>query len=194
MFYPPYLVYGSVIDVVIMAGGKGSRLGGIKKQFLEVCGRRLIDVALTVAKEINSRKIRICLSKEDTVFVGNIGDPMVEVVLCPGLGYVEDLNYILGLSDFPVIVLPADIPFLTSNILRRFLDLAQKESADVVTLMVCRNSKCRESGISLFRSIGGSWINIYFEEHPELRDIDTVEDMAWAENLCGSMEEIEKQK
>lgn len=183
-----------MLDVVIMAGGKGTRLGGVKKQFLKVCGRRLIDVALEVAKEINSRRILICLSREDSILIGNVENPKVEVVLCPGQGYVEDLNYILRFSQFPVLVLPADMPFLTSDILKRFLEVAQEELADVVTLMICRNNECRESGISLFRSFGGSWVNVYFEECPELKDIDTIEDMIWAENICGSTEEIEKQR
>ncbi|MEM4513494.1 MAG: NTP transferase domain-containing protein [Ignisphaera sp.] len=183
-----------MVDAVVMAGGRGSRLGGVKKQLLEVCGRRLIDVALTAAKEINSSKIRVCIKKEDAPLVGIIEDPKIEVILCPGLGYVEDLNYILSSSNFPVIVLPADMPFLTSNVLKKFLDLAQKETADVVTLMVCKNGNCRESGISFFRRAGGSWVNVYFEEHPELRDIDTVDDMKWAESLCDSMEGIGKQR
>ncbi|MEM4788437.1 MAG: NTP transferase domain-containing protein [Ignisphaera sp.] len=183
-----------MFDVVIMAGGKGLRLGGIKKQFLRICGTRLIDVALEAAREINSRRILICLSREDSTLMGDVEDPRVEVVLCPGQGYVEDLNYILRLSRFPVLVLPADMPFLTSDVLNKFLDVAQGELADVVTLMICKNNECRESGISLFRSFGGSWVNVYFEERPELRDVDTMEDMAWVESICGSMEEIEKQR
>jgi adenosylcobinamide-phosphate guanylyltransferase len=40
------------MKVLIMAGGKGSRLGGVKKPFLRICGRRLIDVVVEVAKDI----------------------------------------------------------------------------------------------------------------------------------------------
>ncbi|MEM4763043.1 MAG: hypothetical protein QXH78_03315, partial [Desulfurococcaceae archaeon] len=90
--------------------------------------------------------------------------------------------------------LPADIPLLTPDVLREFLDVAQGELADVITLMVCRNNECRESGISLFKSFGGSWVNVYFKERPELRDIDTMEDIVWVKSICGSTEEIEKLK
>lgn len=183
-----------MLDVVIMAGGKGLRLGGVKKQFLRICGKRLIDVALEVAREINSERILICLTKEDLVFIGEVKDSKVEVVLCPGQGYVEDLNYILRLSRFPVLVLPADMPLLTSDVLREFLDVAQGELADVITLMVCRDNECRESGISLFKGLGGSWVNVYFKERPELKDIDTMEDIMWVKSICDSTEEIERLK
>ena len=32
-------------DAVILAGGRGSRLGGVRKPELEVSGRRLLDAA-----------------------------------------------------------------------------------------------------------------------------------------------------
>ena len=33
-------------DAIVLAGGRGSRLGGIRKPELAVAGRRLVDVAL----------------------------------------------------------------------------------------------------------------------------------------------------
>lgn len=39
------------LDAVILAGGRGSRLGGVSKGDLEVGGRRLIDVALGAAHD-----------------------------------------------------------------------------------------------------------------------------------------------
>lgn len=182
-----------MIDVVVMAGGKGSRLGGIRKQFLTVCGRRLIDIALEIGKHIG-RRVYVCVSKDDVVLLENVAKDNIEVVVCSGLGYVEDLSYILKLVRLPVLVLPADMPFLTLNTVERFLDVAQKEQTDVVTLMVCKGSTCEETGISFFRSVGGKWVNVYFDYSPELRDIDTFDDLKWAEELCGSTEAIERPK
>lgn len=180
-----------MIDAVVMAGGKGSRLGGVKKQFLKVCGRRLVDISLEIAKNIG-RKVYVCITEEDVVLLGKVVEDNVVVVVCPGLGYVEDLNYVFKLVQFPVLVLPADIPFLTLDIVKKFLEIAQEKQANVVTLMVCRGSICRETGISFFKNVSGDWINVYFDYSPELRDIDTFEDLMWAENLCGSTEGIEK--
>lgn len=176
-----------------MAGGMGLRLGGVKKFFLKVCGRRLIDVVISVAKNIENRnKIYVCMRSEDVDSI-ECGED-VEVVVCPGLGYVEDLSFMLQKIRLPVLVLPADMPFLSTEIVEKFLVEAFKYNVDVVTLVVCRNNVCRESGISLFKNYGGEWINVFFDDIYELRDVDTYEDLVWAEKLCESMGEIEKQE
>ncbi len=51
-------------DAVILAGGRGSRLGGVSKPELEVDGRRLLDAALAAAS-----------GAERTVVVGDVGVP-----------------------------------------------------------------------------------------------------------------------
>ncbi|MGC9149334.1 MAG: NTP transferase domain-containing protein [Sulfolobales archaeon] len=38
------------IDIVIMAGGKGSRLGGLEKPLLKICGERIIDHVIREVK------------------------------------------------------------------------------------------------------------------------------------------------
>jgi adenosylcobinamide-phosphate guanylyltransferase len=173
------------MKVLIMAGGKGSRLGGVKKPFLRICGRRLIDVVVEVAKDIaKDDKVYVCLPGEDTPYLSGLED--VNSIECPGKNYVEDLVYALERVGTPVLVLPADIPFLTADIVKEFLQKAQDLEGDVVTLMVCGKDGCRESGISLFRGLGGSWSNVYFDEVPQLRDVDTYEDLKWVEEVCGS--------
>ncbi len=183
------------MNVVIMAGGKGSRLGGMKKPLLEVCGVKLIDRALTVAKTINGvDKIFVCVGKDDLNAFKDYGDEKTAVVLCPGQGYVEDLIFILKRVSFPVLVLPADIPFLSNRVVMEFLNKALECKTDVATLNLCKGSECGEVGISLFRGLGGSWCNIYFDytKEKELRDIDTYEDLQWAMGLCESMEDLKR--
>ncbi|MEL9939622.1 MAG: NTP transferase domain-containing protein [Ignisphaera sp.] len=179
------------MDVIIMAGGKGSRLGGVKKYFLEICNRKLIEVSLEVALSLGiDGRIVVCARSEDVPLIKSL--KKVDVVECPGIDYVTDLAYILEKARFPVLVLPADIPFLTVDAVKSFLDKVTNSKADVVTLAICKDGVCRESGISLFRRSKGTWENIYFEESKELRDIDTVEDLLWAKSQCGSMEGTEK--
>lgn len=177
-----------------MAGGKGTRLGGLKKPFLSICGKRLIDVVLGVATGIRGKKkIYICLGREDSAVLGNTLGDSVEVIVCPGAGYVDDLNYILSIVDLPALVLPADMPFLSKEIVEEFLIKAQTTIADVITLVACRKSVCRETGISFFRKISGDWVNIYFDDRLELLDVDTHEELAEVLRICGSTEAIEKQ-
>lgn len=44
-------------DAVILAGGRGSRLGGASKGDLEVGGRRLVDIAVSAAREAGAARI-----------------------------------------------------------------------------------------------------------------------------------------
>lgn len=177
------------MDVVIMAGGRGSRLGGAKKPLLVVCGRRLVDVAIDVAKAVGE-KVYLCSRDEYIEHLSGLSD--VVAVRCPGLGYVEDLSHILRIVSPPVLVLPSDMPFLTRRAVESFVKKALGLSVDVVTLTVCKDSICRETGISLFKGVEGSWANIYVSYSPEYLDIDTPEDLRRAEELCASMEGIER--
>lgn len=180
-----------LMDIIIMAGGKGRRLGGINKPFLDICGRKLINVSLSVSTKLMYKgKIYVCLKNNDLKFVKNMNlTKNVVLVKCPGLGYVKDLNYILKIVNFPVLILPADMPFLSKTVVEKFVKKALNSKKDVVTLMVCKKDSCKEVGISLFKKAKGSWENIYFNEIPELRDIDTFEDVKWARRICASMEE-----
>lgn len=77
------------VDVIIVAGGRGSRMGGIDKATVKVDGRRLIDIqldALTSLPEINEIVVvstrglelrpGITLAQEDPPFAG----PLAAVV------------------------------------------------------------------------------------------------------------------
>lgn len=44
-------------DAVILAGGRGSRLGGVSKGELEIGGRRLVDIAVVAARDAGARRI-----------------------------------------------------------------------------------------------------------------------------------------
>ncbi|PNV81588.1 MAG: hypothetical protein C0179_01930 [Fervidicoccus sp.] len=179
------------MDIVIMAGGRGERLGGLKKPFLIICGKRLIDVSIDAAEKVRGNgKVYVCMREED---LGKVeGREGVQAVECPGLGYVKDLSLILKRVTFPALILPGDMPFLSREALERFLDKALNSKADVVTLVKMRSGSAEETGISLFNREGGSWENVYFNEDRDLLDIDTPEDLKKAVELCGSTEEGEK--
>jgi len=172
-----------VETVVVMAGGLGTRLGGVRKPLMSICGRRLVDVAVSAAREAAPcAKVLICARHGDRELLGDVG---AEVLECPGRGYVEDLAYALARARLPALVLPADMPFLSPSVLRLFLEEAARIGEDVVTLVAC-GSSCRVTGISLFRSVGGSWRDVVLVDSPELRDVDTVEDLKWALDACES--------
>lgn len=182
------------IDIVIMAGGKGSRLGGLPKPLLEICGEKIINRVVRVARELRPRRIFICTRSEYAAYIEDLVTENTEILVCPGRDYVEDLNYVFTKTIFPVLVLPSDTPFITSNLLRRFLEKALEMSIPIINLIRCSEDKCVETGVSLFHEPRGEWFNVIFPDTPELRDIDVPEDLEWAEGLCEYTEEIEKRE
>ncbi len=177
-----------------MAGGRGSRLGGVDKPLLKICGERIIDHAVKEAKKISHRKIIICTKKEYMDELVLLREYDVEILECLGRDYVEDLNIALSKIEFPALILPADTPFITSEIINRFIEEAGKNRSDIITLMRCRENICVETGVSLFNKSSGGWRNIYFIDSIELLDIDTREDLLRAEKQCEYMEELEKRE
>jgi len=184
-------IRGFKLNIIIMAGGRATRLKGIKKPLLNLCGKRLIDVVVSIAKElVGDGRVYICVSNYTKELTNESFGEDVEVILCPGKGYVEDLNYVLSRVKLPVLVLPSDLPFITLDVVKKFIELASSEEVNVITLTVCPNSECREVGISLFNSFSGTWTNIEFPDMLELKDIDTEEDLKVVKSLCGSMEDV----
>ncbi len=168
------------INCVVMAGGRGSRLGGIEKPLLEVCGAPML-VRVLRALEHACARVVVAYSP----WTRGVEDlcrtlpPMVECVEGRG-SYVEDLKEALMLAGLPALVAPSDIPFLNPRLLEAFLEKALSEPADVVNLA---GEDGEPTGISLFKSMGGEWASIVMRGE-WLIDVDTPEDLERAGSLC----------
>jgi len=103
-----------------------------------------------------------------------------------GKGYPWDLSEALSKLEKPVLVLPADLPFITSDAIESFLSKAFEVGKPVVTLRVCREGSCKPIGISVIAGDGSSWANIDYQYSEVFMDIDTVEDLIRAGEICGS--------
>jgi molybdopterin-guanine dinucleotide biosynthesis protein A len=96
-------------DAVVLAGGAGRRLGGVKKPALEVGGRRLLDVALDATSGAVA-----------TIVVGDPLSPTRPVTWAReepvGGGPVAALAAGLAFVTSPtVVLLAADLPFVTAR-------------------------------------------------------------------------------
>ena len=95
-------------DAVVLAGGQGRRLGGVRKPALDIGGRRLLDIALDAVA-----------GAETTVVVGaalptaRTGEWIQETPA--GGGPVAALAAAMPLvRSATVVVLAADLPFITA--------------------------------------------------------------------------------
>lgn len=103
------------IDALVMAGGKGTRLGGtVEKPMVEILGIPIIRYVLD-ALPISTSVDRIyCATSPGTPETEEYLKEMdCTIIECPGDGYVKDLQFCikeLGLEK--VLVVSADLPLL----------------------------------------------------------------------------------
>ena len=114
-------------DAVVLAGGRGSRLGGADKPSVRVGGRTLLD-----------RVLAACRDAATTVVVGPRRPCHRPVTWTrerpPGTGPLAAVDAGLRLVSQPVVVLlAADLPFLDRPTVHRLLDLPEGVDGAVLT-------------------------------------------------------------
>jgi len=176
---------------IIMAGGRGSRLGYMEKPMIKLCDRYIIENIFNAVSRITD-KVYVAVSEYTPKTTKWCEINKIPVIKTGGEGYVNDLRYILKRFERPILILPSDTPFLTTDMLKEFISKASKKHADVVTLVVERHCfprrlRCygKESiGISLFKGYKNRWENIKTCRFPDLLDIDTIYELNYAMMIC----------
>ena len=187
-----------MLKVVIMAGGRGSRLGFIEKPLLKICNKPMIQRVIEAIEKLNYSfyvaASPLCMEVIKWCIINNIN-----YIVTKGIDYVHDLDYILQMLGSPLLVLPSDMPFLTSRILKEFLDRALSMNADVITLSVptheflkyqdpssltFKHNSTQPTGISLFKNRGHIWLEIIMSKYPELLNVNTYCEVLRAEYIC----------
>lgn len=115
------------VTAIVLAGGKGSRLGGIDKTLLEIGGRRTIDRVLAALDGLATDVVAVVNEDRlvDVAGIRRIEDPE------PHAGVLPALRTALDAAHEPLCLLVAcDMPFLQPALLRRLVELA--EGYDVV--------------------------------------------------------------
>ncbi len=175
-----------VIEAVVMAGGRGSRMGYVIKPLTRVCGRPMIYWVVSAAREAVGRVV-VALSPVTAVpvstYIGRTFGPEVGCVETPGAGYVKDLALILRCVRLPALILPSDTPAIRGWVLREFIRLASSlhPKPKVITL----DSGSGPVGISLFISESGRWSTIRVRCEG-LINVNTWDDVDAVERvMCG---------
>ncbi len=115
-------------DAVLLAGGRATRFGGIDKTGLIVGGQTLLERVLAAVAGAQRR-----------IVVGGASRPGVDVLTCedpPGGGPVAGLAAGLARVDMPaVVVLAADLPFVTPAIVDSLLAALGASAVDAAMLV-----------------------------------------------------------
>ncbi|MDS0256370.1 NTP transferase domain-containing protein [Thermoplasmatales archaeon AK] len=133
---------------LIMAGGRGSRLGFIEKGMIKIGGKTLLEMIFTaLSKTVHS--IYLCGSLNSpgaNKFAHSHG---INFIMGSGRSYTEDLMKSLGLiEDYPVIVLPSDAYFSDEEAILEIALLSAGSKGELVNII----SEGNETGISVFKA------------------------------------------
>ncbi len=176
------------VNVLIMAGGEASRLHGLPKATLKICGEPVVERVAREARRAFNGKVYVSVSLRDTSLIGRLSS--VEWIVTWGEGYSRDLAYSLHRTGFPVLVLPGDMPFLDHRFLRRIVNEARETPWSAVSITVptgCRGLEGKEgyTGIGFFKDPDlSNYGSLEICSYPQLLDIDTMRDYYRALGEC----------
>ncbi len=174
-----------------MAGGRGERLGYVEKPLLEICGRVILESLVNVGERV-ADELYVAVSPHSPRTRTWCMERGINLLETPGQGYSIDLRGVVKTLGRPLLVLPADMPFMSVQVLREFTRDALQMEASLVTLVVDRRRCFPKSlervagpvGVSLFKQGTSGWANLAMCKFPELLDIDTPLELEYARRLC----------
>ena len=126
------------VTALVMAGGKATRMGGnVEKPMLQVAGKSMLQHVIDALKPVHSiNRIVVAASSNTpntTVEASELG---VETLTTPGDGFEEDMRFAirkLGLEV--VLVVSADLPLITSVIVREAIQLYHSSGKPALAVM-----------------------------------------------------------
>ena len=125
-------VIDEIVPCVILAGGKGRRMGGKEKALVNLLDRPLISYTL---EKISGKVAPIALNvntnlKEFKKFGYKMLEDPIKGHLGPLVGILASLNWAKNLNQNWVLTLPCDTPFLPKNLIESLID-AKNENPDI---------------------------------------------------------------
>jgi adenosylcobinamide-phosphate guanylyltransferase len=99
------------MDVVILAGGRATRLGRVEKGLLTFMGRTLLDIAVDAALDSGVGPILVAVSPHTPRTAAYAKSCGLRVLETAGIGYHEDVKSLLE-ERRPFLSLAVDLPFV----------------------------------------------------------------------------------
>lgn len=189
---------------IIMAGGKGTRMRSLGEKPVVKVGKTEMFMRVVSALE-DSRQIEEVViassphTPNTTREAENLG---LQVIITPGVGYVEDLRYALNrLGVEHALVINSDLPFITGSIIDEVCDRYERSRKPALTVTT-KTAKIRalgfeptygQQGLSPvgINVVGGPLVGndemdeeiFAIEDALPLINVDTPEDVLRAERL-----------
>jgi adenosylcobinamide-phosphate guanylyltransferase len=107
------------LDVLVMAGGKGTRLNMGEKPMAQLQGKRLIEYVVEALEESSLGEIFVAVTENVPATKAWAKDKGIKTVDTPGIGYVADMVTAIegaGITE-PVMIIMADLPLVKPEII-----------------------------------------------------------------------------
>ena len=144
--------YYEIVPCVIIAGGKGKRMGGKEKALINLLDRPLISYIIEkVSGKVAPIALNINTNFEKFKKFGYefLEDP-IKGHLGPLVGILASLNWAKDLNQKWVLTLPCDTPFLPKNLIESLVK-AKNENTDV-DLVVAKSRGFKHPTIALWKT------------------------------------------
>ncbi len=144
--------YYEVVPCVILAGGKGRRMGGKEKALVNLLDRPLLSYTL---ENISGKVAPIALNvnnnlKEFKKFGYKMLEDPIKGHLGPLVGILASLNWAKNLDQKWVLTLPCDTPFIPKNLIEALIE-AKNENPDI-DLVVAKSRGFKHPVIALWKT------------------------------------------
>lgn len=96
----------------IIAGGQGSRLGGVEKGLLKIGGKRVIEYVLHALKDFE--KVIVCRDNRQSLLYSKYAPTITDIL--KGLGPLSGIHSALSHFGRSVLIVSSDMPFLNARV------------------------------------------------------------------------------
>lgn len=123
------------INLLIMAGGTGSRMNLSDKGLLMIRGETLVDRNLKLLEDC-VKKVYMAVSP-NTEKTANYFKDRVTIIKTAGNDYSTDIGVALeALDSFPVLVMPADIYIRDLTVVTNLIDMAREKGKGITSMLI----------------------------------------------------------
>ncbi|MGZ4863427.1 MAG: NTP transferase domain-containing protein [Halobacteriota archaeon] len=111
---------------LLMAGGKGERLGpvGIEKPLLEFAGKPLVAHVVAALVKSQIERVVTVTSPHTPCTTHWARNSRVPVLVAPGQGYIHDYRWAMKRLDLtdPVLIVSADLPMINNQLIDKIIE------------------------------------------------------------------------
>lgn len=205
------------VPALIMAGGKGTRMGlPVEKPMLPFLGKPLIDwVAKAISEAKNVSQFYVVTSANTPETEKHCLEKGWQILQTDALGYHNDLKQAVSKANLtgPILTMPSDVPAITGQFLDRVVDEFERCGKDFLAVFVPIKSR-QNLGLSISSTdeYKGVWyavsginvINgvkiqgegkietsaIITEETEVLLNVNTLKDVEIAQKMLGASKKL----